>query len=323
MRRLARAGLVLLAWPVLTTPVPAPPPPGLGGPATARLFAHAIPLVEDRPGERRLGPLRYLGGWALSSDDMRFGSISAMHVEDGQVIAAGDHGMIFRFPVPDREQLPLALAFPGAGPGAFQSKVDRDSEALQISGGALWLAFENSNEIWRYRRGDLAPTAHAAPRIMHDWGLNRGAETLLRLADGRFLVISEDEDDRGISEAALFFGDPAEPGTPAIPLQIDAPRGHRVTDAAQLPNGALLLLARGFTVTGGWSAKLLVARLPDQAGKPIEAREVATLAAPLSVDNMEALSVTQEQGRTMIWIASDDNLLALQRTLLMKFEWVG
>jgi hypothetical protein len=38
---------------------------------------------------------------------------------------------------------------------------------------------------------------------------------------------------------------------------------------------------------------------------------------------MEGLAVTQEAGRTILWIASDDNLLALQRTLLLKFEWVG
>jgi hypothetical protein len=35
---------------------------------------------------------------------------------------------------------------------------------------------------------------------------------------------------------------------------------------------------------------------------------------------MEALSVTQENKRTIIWLASDDNFIPLQRTLLLKFE---
>ena len=40
----------------------------------------------------------------------------------------------------------------------------------------------------------------------------------------------------------------------------------------------------------------------------------------LPVDNMEALSVTREGDRTIVWIASDDNFNPLlQRTLLMKF----
>jgi hypothetical protein len=34
---------------------------------------------------------------------------------------------------------------------------------------------------------------------------------------------------------------------------------------------------------------------------------------------MEALSVTRELGRTIVWIASDDNFSPLQRTLLLKF----
>jgi hypothetical protein len=34
---------------------------------------------------------------------------------------------------------------------------------------------------------------------------------------------------------------------------------------------------------------------------------------------MEALSVDSENGRTILWIASDDNFNPLQRTLLLKF----
>ena len=48
-------------------------------------------------------------------------------------------------------------------------------------------------------------------------------------------------------------------------------------------------------------------------------RQIADFHRPINVDNMEALSVTREQGRTIVWIASDDNYNPLQRTLLMKF----
>jgi hypothetical protein len=34
---------------------------------------------------------------------------------------------------------------------------------------------------------------------------------------------------------------------------------------------------------------------------------------------MEALSVTVENGRTIVWMASDDNFGPLQKTLLLKF----
>ena len=48
--------------------------------------------------------------------------------------------------------------------------------------------------------------------------------------------------------------------------------------------------------------------------------EIARLAPPLTVDNMEALAIRREGGRTFIYLASDDNFSPLQRTLLMKFE---
>jgi hypothetical protein len=34
---------------------------------------------------------------------------------------------------------------------------------------------------------------------------------------------------------------------------------------------------------------------------------------------MEGLSVTQEGGRTIVWLTSDDNYSPLQQTVLMKF----
>jgi hypothetical protein len=158
---------------------------------------------------------------------------------------------------------------------------------------------------------------------MKNWPLNRGAEAILRFPDGRFLVISEDEDDAGVSAALLFAGDPAEPGTATLPLRIDPPPGQRVTDAALLPDGRPLFLTRGLSIGSFWTARLLVGRLPNRAGEMIQTQEVAAFAPPLTRDNMEGLAVTQEAGRTILWIASDDNLIPLQRTLLLKFEWVG
>jgi hypothetical protein len=34
---------------------------------------------------------------------------------------------------------------------------------------------------------------------------------------------------------------------------------------------------------------------------------------------MEALSVTRDGGRTILWMASDDNYNSVQRTLLLSF----
>lgn len=324
MNRRSRAALAALAAFLLATPAPAPPPPGRGVAQTVRLTAEPVPLNPDLPEQRQLGPLLYLGGWSLSSDDRRFGAISALAAyPDGTLLALSDHANLFRFAPPSGGGGTAAIHLLSEGPGGLSGKEQRDSESLALAGDRLWVGFENSNQIWRYSARNFSARAKAAPAAMKDWAANRGAEAMLRFPDGRFLVISEDEDDAGISQAILFLGDPAEPGTRAVPLSIDPAPGQRVTDAALLPDGRLLLLTRGLSIGSVWTARLLVGHLPDRAGALIETQEVAAFEPPLTRDNMEGLAVTQEAGRTIVWIASDDNLIPLQRTLLLKFEWVG
>jgi hypothetical protein len=38
------------------------------------------------------------------------------------------------------------------------------------------------------------------------------------------------------------------------------------------------------------------------------------------VDNMEGIAITNEGGRMIVWMVSDNNFNIWQRTLLMKFE---
>jgi hypothetical protein len=54
-------------------------------------------------------------------------------------------------------------------------------------------------------------------------------------------------------------------------------------------------------------------------GAVLVGQEIARLAPPLSLDNMEGLAITEEAGQTMVWLISDDNFSPLERTLLMKF----
>jgi hypothetical protein len=310
--------LALLA--TITQPGPVPPPPGAG---MGRLTAIPVLLDPARPAERSAGHLEFLAGWVLSSGDGRFGGISAMHVEQGEVTALADIGMLIRFAVPPVAGGSEAVRFDPlvAGPGPRSVKGNRDTESLVIRGNALWAGFERHNMIWRYRLDTLAPLAAARPPAMRRWRGNRGPEAIARLADGRFLVFAEGDDDgRPQSEALLFAGDAAIPGISALRLTYRRPAGFRATDAVALPDGAIMVLNRRFRIFEGWSARLVIARIGRDGS--IAGPEIAALAPPLTVDNMEALAVTVEGGRTMVWLASDDNFSPLQRTLLLKFALV-
>lgn len=319
MARWGRAGLAVLAFGLLATPTapgPAEPPPG---PATASLRAVPLLLNEDDPAQRRVGALTFLAAWELTSDDRRFGGISAMAVEEGRVTAISDSGILLMFAVPGSGPGSVDVMPLPAGPGSPTRKVDRDTEAMFVSGGQAWLAFENRNEVWRYARPHWSPEARVAPAGMRRWPTNRGAEAMHRLAGGRFLIISESLEPDSTSPALLFPADPTEGGEP-LELRFRPARDHRITDVAQLPDGRLLLLQRDVSLLGGATAKLAVVDVAAlDSGRPVEGREIAHFATPLTVDNMEALSITREGEQTIVWLASDDNYFPLQRTLLMKF----
>ncbi len=320
--RAARLLFLAAALPLLATitrPGPRLPPAGAGN---AMLAVSRVQLDESDPGRRRAGALRFLAGWSLASEDVRFGGISGMHVEDGQVIAISDVGLLLRFPIPGaRDRAPVRFDPLVEGPGPRTRKSSRDAEALAARGSRIWIAFERFNMIWRYNRQSLRAESAAWPDPMRRWGGMRGPEALVRLADGRFLAFAEGGDDgRAFSDALRFDGDPSGTGTPATRLRYRRPAGFRATDAALLPDGRILILNRRFRLFEGWSARLVIAEIGG--GGTIEGREIAALEPPLAIDNMEALSVTREGGRTIVWIASDDNFSPLQRTLLLKFELV-
>jgi len=288
---------------------PPPPPPAVS-------FVTFAP-VEDVRGLS--GRLRLEGGWSLTSNDPRFGGLSALHVEGGQVTAFSDSGWLMRFPLPGkaatvRAQISLT---PGMGASA-DSKADRDVEAMAVLGPLAWVILERRNLAIRYHRDGWRRDSFAKPKAMKEWRANNGAEAMLRLPDGRFLVFSEGKG--GISAALMFLGDPATPGTRAVEMRYRPPEGYRITDAALTGDGRMLLLNRQVNILkGGFVAKVTEAPIPaTRRGGLIEGQEIAALGWPLA-DNMEGLSVTREGGRTILWMTSDNNYNSIQRTLLLKF----
>jgi hypothetical protein len=312
--------LALAAWLLLATFAPVATVPPDPPPALSWVSAEPVGLDLSWPGRTRLGALRFLAAWRLTSNDPRFGGISAMKVEGGSVLAFSDAGWMIRFPLPGgRSPVKARIGPLPEGPGSPTRKSARDIEAMWTDGREAWIALESLNQVWRFERPSWRAGAHAAPAAMRDWPDNRGAEAMVRLADGRFLVFAEGKGRGG--PALLFAGDPAVVGTGAEGFRYRPPDGYRPTDAAQLPDGRILVLHRRFTLLEGVTAKLMLLR---REGRALGAGEtLADFRPPVTTDNMEALGVTEEGGRTIVWIGSDDNYNPLQRTLLMKFALEG
>lgn len=315
-----RALLLLMLLPFLATfaPIGLATRPEI--PRTPTLWVEPVPLREGAPGGKRLGALTFMEGWWLRSNHPQFGGISAIHVNGRSVLAISDGGMTMRFDVPTSSgAVPIAMRALADAPGP--SKKQRDSEAMAVQAGRAWIAFERENAVFRYDVGSWRSNASAKPQEMRRWPLNSGSEAMVRLRDGRFLIFSEGyrtEDD--VTEVLLFTGDPAIESTKVARLSYRPPAGFRITDAAELPDGRLLFLNRRISIFDGILAKMTISEPPDlRPGSIINGREIAHFQPPVTTDNYEALSIGQEGGRTVLWIASDDNFMGMQRSLLLKF----
>ena len=98
--------------------------------------------------------------------------------------------------------------------------------------------------------------------------------------------------------------------------------GFKPTAAALLPDGAVLVLERRFSLIGGLAIRLV--RLETDTigpGTIVQGKALARFSPPLAIDNMEAMAVRRgSKGETLIYLLSDDNFNPLQRTLLLRFE---
>ena len=226
--------------------------------------------------------------WRLSASDRRFGGLSGLAVDGGQLLALTDSGVTIRFAPPVRPRQPIVFQLHDLpdGPGDGRRKRGRDSEALLTDpqGRGWWVAFEGAHSVWRYDRA-FTRTLEVT-WLKHDWPANRGAEALIVDARGAVVALPE-----GGNELA--------------------PAG--ISDATRLGDGRPVLLVRRF----GWGGFVNEVRIAEGAGRP-----ALTLKLPLGpLDNAEAIAAGPlPSGGTRLWIMTDDNFRPWMRTLLVALD---
>ena len=268
------------------------------------------------------------GLWQLSSTNKDFGSYSALILPNARtLLAISDRGRFLRVALPLAPRGHAIIADVIPGDNEKKELQDIESATLDPVSGRIWLGFEGRNAIMR-TAPDFSHARLAEPPDMYFWPHNSGPESMTRLLDGRFIVLSEASHDEGWGDSygLLFPGDPVAGAKPAA-FSFIPPNGYHPSDIAILPDGRALILVRGvrFRPYPHFAARLLLAD-PAQirAGKKWEWQSVAELAGPVPHENYEGLAVAGgADGKTAtIWIISDDNQAKLiQRSLLVRLDW--
>ena len=298
------------------------PPPLPNHDQALSLTAQVLPAAP-----LQLGPFKLTAVWQLTSPNDDVGGYSALvQPVPGRLLALSDRGFYLDF------------AEPGAAVGAvrigpvlqdralLKQNRDVESAAWDPASQQLWLALEGRNAVIRQQL-DMRPEALRVIPEWSLWGANTGPEAMVRLRDGRFVVLCEcftGWSESVVHPAFLYAGDPSA-GTAGQGFSFEGADGYRPTDMAELPDGRVLIVMRRllWPAPARFAAKLMLAD-PAQIvpGQPWQAVELADLSAPLPVDNFEALAIEPHgDGLITAWLMSDDNEAVSQRTLLWQLDF--
>ncbi|HEY5597917.1 MAG TPA: esterase-like activity of phytase family protein [Kiloniellales bacterium] len=293
------------------------------------ITARPVPLNYTAPEQLRMGRLVWRGGIDLGSPSIRFGGFSGLLVtsDRSKLTALNDEGYWITATITyDADGFLTGLSNGQASPlrdtngKPLRGKTDQDAEAMaETADGAILVAFERNHRIWRYPPGEAPLSGNAeplpAPDGLADLPENNGVEAMATLAGDSILAIAEGEDDDTVTPAFLW-----RDGTWSR-LRYQRFGNYRPADAARLPTGDLLVVERRYTVLEGVGIRIV--RIPASTivpGALLQPVEIARLLPPLSIDNIEGISIRQnDRGETIIYLISDDNFNIVQRTLLLMF----
>lgn len=310
----------------------------LAAPLAAQAEDAFLPMtsqVELQPGTAgaKVGELIFRGGVEIAPDKADIGGISSLEWHDGALFAVTDDGRWMELTVEEIAGKLVDVSGVRLGPlldpggKMLDAKKRGDAEALTRLPTGDWLvAFEQEHRIWRY--ADLEgpasgaqsqPDLEAAVALVSGGDANAGLEAMAAGPD-TFLACGE-------------WVDPARPNCVHASMggitrfHLPAPEGIAEaggvpTDAACKADGTCYVLFRSYSPREGNRAAIVA--LPRD-GDP---QTLAVLAPPMALDNFEGLAVREEPGRTIFYLASDDNLqncertrkAGCQRNLLYKLE---
>ncbi len=286
------------------------------------------------------GQLVVTGAWEIISTHPFFGGFSTLLDAGGGaheegLLAGTDRGWLLTIPIvagePDTAQSQYS-DYATAAPGLFPL-TDLEAMTRDPASGTLWTSYESLNTIQRevlHGSTLVSAAAHTitrrAPPEMRNWSANSGAETLERLADGSFLILSESPvgDEWPNRPGLLFAGDPIEQTDP-IEFVIDTPPKFSPVDATALPDGRVLVLLRRvqLSIPAAFDAAIMLADPRTISQDGVWSGEIITrFEGPLYGENFEGIAyVPKADGAGDIYVIADDNLSVFQRSLMVRLAW--
>lgn len=297
------------------------------GATSLEVTATPVSLHHRQP--NRIGQLTFLNGFVLQSADRNFGGLSGLALDhDGRMLyAVSDRGWWFSARLSHHAHGRL-VGIDSWEKGRLQALKGqrlrsslRDAEALvRRPDGSFLVAFEHIHRLWHYPSStppfSTFPQPVALPAEIAQAPANGSLEAVTQLANGDLLLLLEDfANADGTLKGWLVQQQQSTPVALAIS------EGFRPTDLAAFSNGGALLLERRYNLFGPAVRLRYLSASSLQPGALLQGQVVAQWSLPQTVDNFEGLALRQvTEHETLIYLLSDDNFNAFQRTLLLQFR---
>lgn len=329
-------------------------------PEAIGLQVATVPLQGLNPFRRDIGELTFVAGFHLTSADKRFGGLSGLDLrDDGGLLSVSDGGDFVWIDLAADGLTPKRALIAGmldAEGNVLKGKAGADAEGLALNGDVALVSFERNHRVLAYDLGKCAAAARGAPIAFGDHseslakafdraGLtvsnNQGPEGLAITPGWMLLAGLETQ----VGEASPVSARPVE-GAPEFDLAIgqDAPE---LVGLDALPSGTggrnlrLFSLHRSSSALSSNAITIVETQLEatfDQTDLPARvtseieersrsgyrvtsSRVLAEMNVFVTIDNFEGIAARAlPDGRVRLYVISDDNFSAKQRTLLMIYE---
>ncbi len=310
----------------------APAPSQMEGGEIA-VSASPVHLNSDDPGLGAVGDLTWLGGLRLSSDDERFGGFSGIELDyagetrlEGGIISDAAFAGRIAVSLNDRAA-PRSVTLSGerfrGEDGEPLNKREGDAEGLAAYGALIAVSFEQDHRIEFFHPGGDTRVPGPVAEGIDNVSANQGLEALTFMDGGLLLAGEESVTLTAAPHPVWRFSDPEESAPAAFQLAAAGP-GYGLVGFDETPKGNLLILERFYAPGIGNSVVIrwLDGATARQATGLVTPRTLGVIEGSMTKDNFEGITaVEMPDGRTGIWIVSDDNFSARQQTLLMGFAF--
>ncbi|MCR9079354.1 MAG: esterase-like activity of phytase family protein [Hyphomonadaceae bacterium] len=268
---------------------------------------------------QQLTGMTLAGAWQLKSNESDFGGLSGLAtMPSGSLLAITDSGAFIWIGIDPETGTPDgigAIAYMRDLNGnEFANKRDGDSEGLSVREGLAFVSFEQDHRISAFDLESCGAAARAAPVV-----------SLAPVVDGKLL-----QDNRG-AEAFTFAGETLSVGfemrhaggSPIGTVNVDG-----TLSGLEYTEQPAFFLMTGMDARDGLAARIFRAYDPIRGARVIlnveqDGTQIGEgqFKQPLPVDNFEGVAIaTAPSGAPRLWLVSDDNFSANQRTLLLALD---